>query len=685
MTGWDALTRELALPHEWQLGGGGRAVWAPPAPVDLERPGFRDEAYVFGQAVAPVFAVSLLDSRGRFTPLQAASRKWNPARLELDYSGAGVQILERRTVTGSDSFVSQFSLSHAYESAREYWLVLWSRRPACACLEVEANPRGVSFVESRRGSGGDEIARWGCALGANLDADSWTVERTADPGVRLDWRHTPFADLMGRSGLPGAAPRYEPEPGWLWFALAYPVAVPPGDRLKVSFIASFAADVDAARAGLEQTASLVDPIHAAEEDWIAWFEEFPSLQCSDPYIQRAYWRRLAARRIWRLARRPSDDPAPAVDAAVETAWRVDEQDFADDLAALLEEPRHWVDAPLGVLLRRIAAVHPNSDLADALAPRLGALSDALAGDPARTQPPFAPIDSPLRRVALKLDLALTVKELLCQKAPSVDASKLDAAAASLKAQLHNDFWNDEAGWFLDEIELDGRRTPVQSLHGLLALLADAVEPNQREAMLARLIDPEFFRTPLPLPGVARWESAFQPDRPEASGNSWSAGRVCPLLCSLVVEAVGRQIENAAPWERLVLAELIRAITAATFVEDDLDHPDFYDHYHPLTGRGSAMLGPSPPKGWLNDHLIRFLAGVRPDANGGLIVDPLPFGIRWFRLDRVAVADHEIAVEWDSRTGLSLTLDDRPAGHAPVGRSIAARLADAPSRQAAPVL
>jgi hypothetical protein len=687
MTGWEALTRELALPHEWQLGGGGGAVWAPPAPVDLDRPGFRDEAYVFGRPVAPVFAVSLLDARGRFTPLQAASRRWNPARLELEYLNADVRILERRALTGADAFISQFSLSHPFESAREYWLVLWTRRPAdasSACLDVEANPRGISFLEARRGPGGDEIARWGCALGASLDADSWTVERTAEPGVRLDWPHTPFADQMGRSGLPGAAPRSEPDPGWLWFALAYPVAVPPGDRLKVSFVASFASDVDAARAGLEKTASLVDPIHAAEEDWIAWFEESPSLECSDPYIQRAYWRRLAARRIWRCARRPSEDPSPAVDAAVETAWRIDEQDLADDLLRLLLEPRRTVDAPLGILLRRVAAIHRNSELVDALPSRLDSVTDALACESERTARSAAPADSRLRRVAMKLDLALALENLFRPMSPSVDASNLVAVAASLKAQLHSNFWNDEAGWFLDEIELDGRPTPVQSLHGLLPLLADAVDPGRRESMLARLVDPEYFRTPLPLPGVARREAAFRPDRPEAPADSWTAGRVCPLLCSLVVEAVGRHIETASPCDRFVLAEMIRAMTAATFVDGDLERPTFYDHYHPLTGRGSAMLGPSPPRGWLNDHLIRFLAGLRPDESGGLIVDPLPFGLQWFRLDRVAVADHEIAVEWDSRAGLTLTLDDRPAGHAPVGRSIAARLADAPSPQAAPV-
>jgi hypothetical protein len=54
---------------------------------------------------------------------------------------------------------------------------------------------------------------------------------------------------------------------------------------------------------------------------------------------------------------------------------------------------------------------------------------------------------------------------------------------------------------------------------------------------------------------------------------------------------------------------------------------------------------------------------------------LPFGVEWFRLERAIVRDHEIDIDWDQRSGLSIRVDGQPAGHAPVGRSLSMEIPD----------
>ena len=226
MTGLEVLYRELALPGNWQLGSGQRTIWAPRCPKHLDRPGFRDAGSYMGHAIDPVFAVSILDERA--TPIQARAmeRNWNPARLELKYSLPSALITERRAILSYDTFISQWTITHSANISQYYWLVLWTRRPDGIAerriSDIEANPRGASFQESVIDSEGNEKTKWGCALGANFDADSWSVNGAESAGADVTWSATPFLDLMAPGGLPGHLPQHESADGHLFFALAYP-------------------------------------------------------------------------------------------------------------------------------------------------------------------------------------------------------------------------------------------------------------------------------------------------------------------------------------------------------------------------------------------------------------------------------------------------------------------------------
>jgi hypothetical protein len=48
-----------------------------------------------------------------------------------------------------------------------------------------------------------------------------------------------------------------------------------------------------------------------------------------------------------------------------------------------------------------------------------------------------------------------------------------------------------------------------------------------------------------------------------------------------------------------------------------------------------------------DLLVRYLAGIQPQVDGTILVDPLPFDVASFSLSQVVVRGRELAVHWDA--------------------------------------
>lgn len=665
MTGWEVVTQELAIPSQWQLGGGGRSIWTPPMPRAWRRPGFRDVGYHAGFPMEPVFAVTLLDAQSRFLPIEAHQHRWTPACLELHYSRPEVRVHERRAVLSSDVFVSQWQLSHDGDSARDYWLVLWTRRrvgPGERVQEVEANPQGISFVEKFGARSADSL---GFAMGSSFDAESWSVSHARVAGIEIDWPSTPFVQVMTRTGLPGLlAPTLEqPDAeGYLFLALAYPVTVPPGDVMKVNFFAALDDDAEQARVSLEESVALIDPIHVSEEEWINWFEEIPSFQCSDRHVQRAYWYWWAQRRFWQHARRPGEvapvntdgDAGPWIDEL----HRSSRQETIERWEELLRRRDDGLlDLPIGLLLRRSLAQHYDGEFVQVMTEHRDRLreiarsgmTDEIAGEA-----------SVLRRRALAVDLARAVESL----AEPGEQSESPVDVASAVQTIRDEHWSADRRWYVEHLWANARS--VKTAHGLLAILAGIALPREVEAMMDQVFDPEHFWTAPPIPSVSRDDGTFHPS---TEGIDRLQGRVCPELVSLAIEALGKRPECMGAQDRLLLMELVLSAVRTLFIEGDVDRPACFDSYHPIGGYPSTMLGPSPPAGWLADHILRHVAGLRPSEEGLVTIDPLPAGLEWFRLERAIIGDLEFDVEWDQRSGLSVRLDGQPVGHAPVGRSL----------------
>lgn len=64
--------------------------------------------------------------------------------------------------------------------------------------------------------------------------------------------------------------------------------------------------------------------------------------------------------------------------------------------------------------------------------------------------------------------------------------------------------------------------------------------------------------------------------------------------------------------------------------------------------------------WIVDPIIRHVIGIQPEPepNGALVIDPLPFGLREFRIERVPVRSHLIDVSWSMVEGFLVRVDGK---------------------------
>ena len=697
MTGLEVVNRELKLPNEWQLGAGRRIVWAPEAPTMLDRPGFRDPGSYLGYPIDPVFAITLLDRDAQVIPLHANERNWTPARLELKYRLPQALITERRTVLSLDTFVCQWTMTHASTLAERFWLVLWTRRPGAerghTLSDIEANAQGITYQEWAPERAGCDATPWCTAFGASFDADSWSVNGVESEGptpTELAWESTPFYDLMAPGGLPGHLPASESGAGPTYLALAYPFEIPPGERLVVTLAAAIAPEVEQARNRLERCVSLINPIHVAEEEWINWFEDVPGFSCSDPYLQRLYWYRWSQLRLWDSVDRPRhdppidaepEDPAPEnLGRVIDGSWQHSTEQSAEQLWALFGADSSAITRQaFAHAARRVFALHPDAELRQSLDRRVGELAADLLEE-AAPELAGADADGWPTAVCERATLALQTSVFACDlirlvawlRAGDPDRSaRWREAAEAMVRRIDQAHWSDEQGFYCesatDEVEIRAAKT----IRGFYPLLVGVPE-ERRAALLEALCDPERFWTTFPAPTISRDDPDFSPEghRRNCRLARPKNGRVWPEETSHVIDGLAKRVESATASQRLTITTLIDRTLRLVFPDGDVDRPAFHEHYNPLNGRPARFAGRSICSGaWWVDHVMRYVAGIRPDENGRLVIDPLPFAIEWFAVDRVIVGEHEIEVEWDHRTGLNVRIDDESAIQAPVGQAL----------------
>ncbi len=167
----------------------------------------------------------------------------------------------------------------------------------------------------------------------------------------------------------------------------------------------------------------------------------------------------------------------------------------------------------------------------------------------------------------KLDLAGLAEVL--GKRDEAAAWRHDAGA--MKQRIGTRFFDADAGWFFDARLGTGERIGVFGSEGWTPLWAGLASPAQARAVIATMLDPARFATPMPLPTLAADDPRFSPVKGYWRGPLWLD------QARFGVEAL-RRYGQAGEADALTARLLLAADGLAA-------QAPMYENYDPTTGKG----------------------------------------------------------------------------------------------------
>ncbi|MCD4796524.1 MAG: hypothetical protein K8R49_05055, partial [Candidatus Cloacimonetes bacterium] len=82
-----------------------------------------------------------------------------------------------------------------------------------------------------------------------------------------------------------------------------------------------------------------------------------------------------------------------------------------------------------------------------------------------------------------------------------------------------------------------------------------------------------------------------------------------------------------------------------FTGGDLKYPNTYEHYNPHSGKPCLYRGVNDYQhSWVVDLIIKYICGIQPQLDGTLIIDPLPLGLKYFKIDRIPYKKYKVKIE-----------------------------------------
>ena len=676
----------LARDDKWQLAAGDGTLFAPSIPQWLDTPGCWDGLALYDRVFAPLFTITILDDEGRELTARAAARRWTPAELTLQYRlGQGITASEVRTMHPGGVFVSEWRFA-AYKPTRIH-LVAWTAQPG---EQIEsgsiAYEGALTFVRALDSAAEGAVRAELAVVGG---AVSWSARRSAESMGAPLWQNTPFADWrrgalskdvgsepVTRDGTFFAAVHRALDVEYGGASAAFAMRVVPAER---SLQAETPREPVAPRLGTIGGTS--------RKRWGDFFESVPVFRCADPYIEMAYWHRWYALQLnavrgakgaWAgvracegpgLLHRPSALSAHGL--VSDLRWSTDSDWARSALTALLSAQREDGSIPsilafgknaaasaaparfdIGGTLAALDELAPDDTFlaecyqklarytewlrtaADADGTGLFDLDRAADSYGARTAERAERTERTgrVKAVDATVDAYRLFRHLehMAARVALDDVERWHTLADATRDAMQQKMWSDTARAFGDLDAESGLPTGVRTSAAFLPLGTDIVEPRHRDAMVEQLLDPAMFATTYPVPTLALNDPRFSADgvwegrralRP-TNGRVWPL-RNAPLIDALAVAARTQPIDSPL---RDAAATLLRRHIRMLFANGDLHRVSGFEHYHPLTGRGSAYRGVDDvPHGALVDLIFRHVLGVGV-RDGAIVVDPLPFGL-----------------------------------------------------------
>ncbi len=217
-------------------------------------------------------------------------------------------------------------------------------------------------------------------------------------------------------------------------------------------------------------------------------------------------------------------------------------------------------------------------------------------------------------------------------------------------------WDAESEMFFDLDPMDMKRTQVKAAVCFYPYLTDLVDTTHLAGLKRHLNDPNEFYTPYPFPSSSVDDPLYNADglwKGERKNCPWN-GRVWPMTNSHMAEILATCAKRFqdVELEHMTVAFICKYI-GMMFFDGDPSRPNSFEHYHPENGRPSVFRGVDDYQhSWILDLIIQYVCGVRP-TDDGILVDPFPFEMAFFKLENLVIRGVNVCVE---RSGTTFSVE-----------------------------
>jgi hypothetical protein len=209
-----------------------------------------------------------------------------------------------------------------------------------------------------------------------------------------------------------------------------------------------------------------------------------------------------------------------------------------------------------------------------------------------------------------------------------ESERWSALAERARRAVRGRMWDAAEGMFFDVDARTLERTGVMAAVCFLPYGTDLTTAEHLAGLERHLFDPRRFWTEYPVPSVSADDPLFSATatwKGRRHGAPWN-GRLWPVVNCQLVDALARCALAVAPHLRERAAQLLRRFVHMMFDEGDPARPNAYEHYDPISGRGSVYRGLDDTQtAWVVDLIVQYVMGIRPH-DGGITIDPFPFGL-----------------------------------------------------------
>lgn len=698
------ILKLLERDDKWYLGGGDSLVFTPLFPEWLHIPGLWDEAHFYNIPIKPLYTISFLSKDGKELKPKLIDTKWDPSKLIRRFSLTNdLTFIETDVLLPNDTLSTTLNFEGKNQ---EIDVILWTsqindQNEKTISFSKENNGILVNREKKIRGKFPFNISHF-----FGMEHSSYSINLSEYTANQPKFEYTPFYEKF-EGKLPNEIHNKGiNSDGLLYFGLHKHLKIK--ENAEVKIFLSVAKTSEKTKEIFNESFNTITPIKESERNWQNLFDSVPHFECSDKFIEKYYWYRWFGLRLFMMNSSYSypcvcEGPAyfrmPISYSAqchiLETRWMnnpevaegsflnfVENQNqngsYPGNLYPINIDRRSFYHTDFGTAIMEIYKVHPDVDFLQKIYPSLikyaeffdrerdpenSYLYDVI--DQMETGQEFMTrytsvdkkadlqmesdgirlkgVDATCYQYGIRKALSFIAEKL----GKEFDSKKWKNEAKKIKDAVLKFMWDKDEEMFFDVNPKNRQRTNIKAAVCFYPYMSDITDESHLNGLEKHLFNKEEFWTSYPVPATALNEplsSSFGEWKEKRMNCPWN-GRVWPMTNSHIAEALVNvaskydgSLKEKAGW-------FIKRTIEMMFSGGDLKYPNTYEHYNPHSGKPCIYRGVNDYQhSWMVDLIIKYICGIQPQIDGTLIIDPLPLGLKYFKIDKISYKKYEVKVE-----------------------------------------